>query len=69
MKVGMQKITVMCANIFVLYGFIKLTGAQVRRLAWWPNKPVLIKIKKLCLTSRFETDSISSLELLLRHNE
>ena len=28
-----------------------------------------IKIKKLCLTSRFETDNISSVELLLRHNE
>ena len=27
------------------------------------------KIKKLCLTSRFETDNISSVELLLRHNK
>ena len=31
----------MCANIFLLYGYLKLTGAQVRRLAWWPNKPLL----------------------------
>ena len=30
---------------------------------------IKIKIKKLCLTSRFETDNISSVELLLRHNE
>ena len=28
-----------------------------------------IKIKKLCLTSRFETNNVSSVELLLRHNE
>ena len=28
-----------------------------------------IKIKKLCLTLRFETDNITSVELLLRHNE
>ena len=27
------------------------------------------KIKKLCLTSRFETVNISSVELLLRHNK
>ena len=27
------------------------------------------KIKKLCLTSRFETDNISSVELLLRQNK
>ena len=27
------------------------------------------KIKKLCLTLRFVTDNISSVELLLRHNE
>ena len=32
-------------------------------------KDIKIKIKKLCLTSRFETDNISSVELLLRHNE
>ena len=30
---------------------------------------IKIKIKKLCLTSRFETDNISSVELLLRHNK
>ena len=29
---------------------------------------IKIQIKKLCLTSRFETDNISSVELLLRHN-
>ena len=28
-----------------------------------------IKIKKLCLTSRFETVNISSVELLLGHNK
>ena len=28
-----------------------------------------IKIKKLCLTSRFETVNISSVGLLLRHNK
>ena len=34
-----------------------------------PPKKIKIKIKKLCLTPRFETDNISSVELLLRHNE
>ena len=29
---------------------------------------IKIKIKKLYLTSLFETDNISSVELLLRHN-
>ena len=32
------------------------------------NVKIKIKIKKICLTSRFETDNISSVELLLRHN-
>ena len=30
---------------------------------------IKIKIKKLCLTSHFETDNISSVELLLQHNK
>ena len=33
------------------------------------DKEIKIKIKKLCLTSRFDIDNISSVELLLRHNE
>ena len=30
---------------------------------------IFIKIEKLCLTARFETDNLSSAELLLRHNK
>ena len=33
------------------------------------NIKIKIKMKKLCLTSCFETDNISSVELLLGHNE
>ena len=30
---------------------------------------VILKIKKLCLTSHYETVNISAVELLLRHNK
>ena len=55
----------------LLYRLIDKTMTLPRGITiiHFKKKRTKIKIKKLCLTSRFETDNINSVELLLRHNE
>ena len=58
-------------SVFACFGvsFCTVFTLCVSRCYLFRSKDKEDKIKKLCLTSRFETDNISSVELLLRHNE